>query len=654
MSELTTDSQERWDWRRQGTRLSGAAYLFVLLLSTIGTALVVNQVFNIGLFGFLPISNRYYYLLIGLFLAVTYIVFPAREADATRVRIYDWLLAGAVLGAGGYLAAQAEAMIAGGWDILAPPVAAMVSGFFTLLALEGVRRCGGWPLFVICGLFGAFPLFAESMPGVLWGSQFSLAETVSAHAMGVESIIGIPMRVVADLLVGFIVFGVVLAWTGGGEFFMNFATSLMGRSRGGPAKIAIVSSGFFGSLSGSVISNVITTGTMTIPTMRRCGYPPAYAGAVEACASTGGALMPPVMGAVAFIMASFLNTSYTSIMVAAVVPALLFYLALVLQADLYAARHGLQGLPADQIPSVRGVLRQGWFYLIALFALVYLLLSGMNEAHAPWYISGLLLAGGLALNRGLLNGGRLLDLVVEVGKNIAHLVAILAGVGLIVGALSMTGVGNAFSRELIQYAGNSVPLLLVLGALTSFILGMGMTVSACYIFLAIVLAPALTQLGLNPIAVHLFVLYWGMLSYITPPVAIAAVAAASIAGSKPLETGFMAMRLGAVVFILPFLFVVNPALILHGSISEIVVSIGTSLVAVWMLSASFERWLYGIGELKFWQAGLLLLGGLALMVPEHRTDLIGAIVLAALYLQGLLAKRARVSQAVRPPVDTGT
>ena len=648
MSEHSFEAEERWGWRRRETRLSGFAYLFVLLLSAVGTVLVVNQVFNIGIFGFLPISNRYYYLLIGLFLAVTFIVFPARAADATRVRFYDWLLAAAVIGAGSYLAAQAENMIAGGWDILAPPTAATVSGIFMLLALEGVRRCGGLPLFIICGLFGLFPLVADSMPGVLWGSQFSLAETVSAHAMGVESIIGIPMRVVADLLVGFIIFGVVLAKTGGGEFFMNFATSLMGRSRGGPAKVAIISSAFFGSLSGSVISNVITTGNMTIPTMRRCGYPPAYAGAVEACASTGGALMPPVMGAVAFIMASFLNTSYTTIMLAAVVPALLFYIALVLQADQYAARNGLKGLPAEQIPPLTGVLKQGWFYLLALFALVYLLLTGSSEARVPWYIAGLLLLGVPLLNRRTPDGADLLDLIVEIGKNVAHLVAILAGVGLVVGALSMTGVGNAFSRELIQYAGNNVPLLLILGALTSFILGMGMTVSACYIFLAIVLAPALTQLGLNPIAVHLFVLYWGMLSYITPPVAIAAVAAASIAGSKPLETGFMAMRLGAVVFILPFIFVVNPALILHGSIDEVIIAVGTSLVAVWMLSSAFERWLYGVGELKLWQAGLLLLGGLALMLPEHKTDLIGALIVGGLYLHGFLSKRTRSTQAGQP------
>jgi TRAP transporter 4TM/12TM fusion protein len=530
-------------------------------------------------------------------------------------------------------------MISQGWDILAPQGPAIVSGFVTLLALEAVRRAGGLPLFLICAVFGAYPLYADHMPGFLWGMSFSLAETASAHVMGAEGVLGIPMRVVADLLVGFIVFGVVLSCTGGGEFFMGFATALMGRTRGGPAKVAIISSGLFGSLSGSVISNVVTTGTITIPTMRRCGYPPAYAAAVEASASTGGALMPPVMGAVAFIMASFLNTSYSTIMVAAAVPAALFYGALVLQADAYAARNGLKGLAEKDIPALGAVLRKGWYYGIGLFALIYLLVFTSQESRAPYYVSLIILACVALFDRAQLSLPRLLDLLVEVGKNVAHLVAILAGVGLIVGALSTTGVGNAFSRELIQYAGTSVPLLLILGALTSFVLGMGMTVSACYVFLAIVLAPALTQLDLSPLAVHLFILYWGMLSYITPPVAIAAVAAAHIAGAKPLKTGFMAVRLALTVFVLPFIFVVNPALILQGSLPEILVAVTTTSIAVWLLAAGFERYLYGVGPLKQWQAVLVLAAAGTLMLPGHQTDLIGVLIMGALYGHHALTKR---------------
>jgi TRAP transporter 4TM/12TM fusion protein len=619
-----------WGWRRE-RRLSGAAWFVALALSTAGIAVVINQIFNLGAFGFRPISTAFYYLLIGLFLSVAFLSFPARRADELTVRWYDWLLVGTTLVTGGYLAWNAKNILSMGWDLLAPTTPTAFAGVLVALALEGVRRCGGLPLLIICGVFAVYPLFAGSMPGVLWGSEYTVAETVRAHSMGVESIIGIPMRVVSDLLIGFIIFGVALTVSGGGEFFMNLATALMGGSRGGPAKVAILASGFFGSLSGSVISNVISTGAMTIPTMKRCGYPATYAGAVEACASTGGALMPPVMGAVAFIMASFLNVPYSDVMIAAAVPALLFYTVLLLQADAYAARVGLQGLPRDQLPSVVATLRSGWVYLVSLGLLVYLLLFESIESLAPFWSAAILVVTAILITRGRDRIRIVLDMIVEAGQNIAHLVGILAGIGLVVGALSITGVGNAFSRELVQYAGDSVFLMLVLGALTSFILGMGMTVSACYIFLAIVLAPALVEAGLNTMASHLFILYWGMLSYITPPVSLAAVAAAGIAGASAMGTGLKAMRLGLVLFILPFLFVYNPALILEGSVFEVSVSVATALVAVWLLSSAFERYLYFAGPLAVWQAGVLLVGGLALMVPEHRTDLVGLAALALVY-----------------------
>ncbi|MBB4285174.1 TRAP transporter permease [Roseospira goensis] len=634
----TTAPTLEWGWRGDG-RLSGAAWFAALVLSTAGFLVVVNQIFNLGAFGFRPISTGYYYLLIALFLAVAFLSFPGARRDAHHVRWYDWLLAGLTLAVGGYLAWNATNIISRGWDLLAPDLPTAVAGALVLLALEGVRRCGGLPLLIICAVFAVYPLFAGSMPGVLWGSQYTLAETARAHAMGVESIIGIPMRVVSDLLIGFILFGVALVASGGGEFFMRLATALLGGTRGGPAKVAILSSGFFGSLSGSVISNVISTGAMTIPTMKRCGYPASYAGAVEACASTGGALMPPVMGAVAFIMASFLNVPYVDIMVAAAVPAILFYLILLLQADAFAARTGLTGLPRDQIPSLVATLRAGWIYLFSLGLLVTLLIGFSIESKAPFYASALLVVTAMLLQRGTGRIKVVANMMVEVGKNISHLIGILAGIGLIVGALSITGVGNAFSRELVQYAGDNVFLMLVLGALTSFILGMGMTVSACYIFLAIVLAPALIQSGLDRMASHMFILYWGMLSYITPPVALAAVAAAGIANAPAMATGMKAMRLGLVLFILPFLFVYNPALILNGTTVDVAVSVATAAVAVWMLSSAFERYLYFAGTLRAWHAVVLLAGGLALMMPEHRTDAIGLLALLMVYGERLMVHR---------------
>lgn len=616
-------------WRVKGQRISGLAWFVVFALSLVGLAIITNQVFNLQVLGFRPISTGFYYIVLGLFLPVAFLCTPARPADNTAVRWYDWILAAGAFGTCLYFANHTNEILYSGWEFEAPRPVVALATLLVLLSLEAVRRCAGFPLFVICAVFALFPLFAGSMPGFLWGVQMSFSETVLSHSLGVESIIGIPIRVIADLLIGFIVFGVALTVSGGGVFFMDFASALMGNSRGGPAKVAILSSGFFGSLSGSVISNVISTGSMTIPTMKKCGYPPSYAAAVEACASTGGALMPPVMGSVAFVMASFMNVPYADIMVAATVPALLFYLVLLIQTDLYAARNGLKGLPKDQLPKLWLVLRSGWIYLLSLAALVWLLLATNAEAKAPFYITVLLVIAAMIRERknGILTP--VVGVIMESGATIGMLVGVLAGVGMVVGALAITGVGNSFSRELVQYAGGNPYLLLLFGALTSFILGMGMTVSACYIFLAVVLAPALVDAGFSQMASHLFILYWAMLSYITPPVAMAAVAAASIAQAPAMKTGVTAMRLGAILFVLPFLFVLNSNLILEGDLPHIALAVSTAILSILMLAAASERWIYLLGrQAKGWEVALLLVGGLCLLIPERITDLVGLLALA--------------------------
>lgn len=626
-------------------RLTGAAWFVTFALSLVGLAIIVNQIFNLQTLGFRPISTAYYYIVVALFMPVAFLANPARRADAARVRWYDWLLAVAAFGICLYFAAHTDEILNRGWEYVAPTPVTFMAGGLVLLSLEAVRRCAGLPLFIICGVFAAFPLYTGHLPGFLWGVQLTLPETVLSHALGVESIIGIPIRVIADLLIGFIVFGVALTVSGGGAFFMDLAGALMGHARGGPAKVAILSSGFFGSLSGSVISNVISTGAMTIPTMKRSGYPAAYAGAVESCASTGGALMPPVMGSVAFVMASFMGVPYAEIMVAAAVPALLFYLVLLIQTDCYAAKNGLKGLPRDQLPRLWKVLRSGWVFLISLAALVVLLLATNAEAKAPFYVTVLLLVTALIRARNEKSVRPVLQLVMESGTTIGMLVGVLAGVGMVVGALAITGVGNAFSRELLQYAGGNPYLLLVFGALTSFILGMGMTVSACYIFLAVVLAPALVQGGFSEMSSHLFILYWAMLSYITPPVAMAAVAASSIAKAPAMKTGVTAMRLGAILFVLPFLFVLNPSLILQGDLPDILRSVSTAILSILMLAAASERYLYILARRAAgWEALLMLAGGLCLLAPERISDVVGLLLLAIVYGFGL-ARRPRPALA---------
>ena len=611
----------------------------IMSLGLFGVFMAVNQQFLLNIAGFQPLGNAYLYYLIGLFLAVSFLALPISEGLRGRYEWVNLLLAVLAIVSGGWLGWHGLEIIQKGWEYDAPPLADVMAFILILMTLEGVRRAGGPILLCTALLFGAYPLFAGYMPGFLWGTQFTLVETVRAHVLGVESIIGIPMQVVAELVIGFVIFGSVLVATKGSDFFMELASALLGTSRGGPAKVAVLGSGILGSLSGSVISNILTSGPFSIPTMRKVGYPASYAAAVEACASTGATLMPPVMGTVAFVMASFLGVPYSAIVLAAVIPALLFYAALLFQVDMFAARRGLQGLPRSETPDIWPVLKMGWPYLLSLAVLIYVLMGLRLEARSPYYASAVMILATSFRKETRMNWTRLKDLVLDIAVNVSTLVAVLAGIGLVVGGLSYTGVAGAFSRELLLYANGSVPLMLLAGAITSFVLGMGMTVTACYIFLSILLAPALVQAGLNPIASHLFILYWGMLSYITPPVALAAITAANVAGAKPMETGFRAMRLGLPLFVLPFIFVYDPALIMEGTWINIVERVVLTLVALWAITSAFEAWIYGVGRVGWISRIIFGVAGILVILPELTTSLAGGAVLLGVIAVNVIRRR---------------
>ena len=622
-------------------RVSGPVYWLTLFLGGFGILAAINQTFSINAFNYVLIDNAYFYLLIAIFLSLAFLIFPARKKDATHVPIYDWLLFAITLVTSLYLSYHGEDMIEQGWDIIAPELPTLAAAIMCALAMEGVRRAGGIVLFIVCMTFFTFPLWTDHAPGFLWGVGKDPIELVRTYAMGFESIVGLPMRVAGNILIGFLVFGSALVVTGGGEFFMNFAAALLGKSRGGPAKVAILSSGFFGSLSGSVISNVITTGQLTIPTMKRAGYPPVYAASVEACASTGGTLMPPVMGAVAFLMAEFLNIPYGEIVIAAAVPSILFYLALLLQVDCYAAVNGLRGQPAEEIPSIWDTLKDGWFYIFSLALLVYMLVFMRIELYAPYYTTVVLIVSAALFRKKekRFNFASFKELIIESSTIISNIVAILAGIGVIVGSLAFTGVGGAFSRELIGFAGGNLALLLAMGAITSFLLGMGVTVSACYIFLAIVMGPALINFGLDPIASHLFILYWGMISYITPPVALAAVTAAVIAKSDQWKTGVMAMRLGSIKFILPFIIVLTPALIIRGEPFDIFLTISTCTIAVVVMAAGFEGYLYWIGRIGWPTRILMFISAAGFLYQDYVAQMLGLVAAVVGYTCQLIFRR---------------
>lgn len=614
----------------------------VIALGTLGVLMAINQQFLLNLFGFQPLGNAYLYYLMAIFLAVTFLVLPASPHPRGKLIILDLVLAALALVSGCWLGAHGLDIIQRGWEYDAPPMADVMAGIMIVLVLEGVRRAGGTILLVTALLFGSLPLYADSLPGFLWGTQYSPVSTVRAYVLGVEGIIGIPMQVVAELVIGFVIFGAVLVITKGSDFFMDLAAALLGRSRGGPAKVAVLGSGILGSLSGSVISNVLTSGPFSIPTMRKVGYPASYAAAIEACASTGATLMPPVMGTVAFVMASFLGVPYSTIVIAAIIPAVLFYVALLFQVDMFAARRGLQGLPREDIPPVWPVLKQGWPYLLSLAVLIFVLMGLRMEARSPYYASAVMLIATAFRKETRITLTRVIELLRDIAVNIAGLVAVLAGIGLVVGGLSYTGIAGAFSRELLLYAGGNLALMLIAGAVTSFVLGMGMTVTACYIFLSILLAPALVEAGLHPIASHLFILYWGMLSYITPPVALAAITAANIAGSKPMETGLRAMRLGLPLFVLPFIFVNDPALIMAGSFVEIVFRVAVTIVALWAITSAFEGWIYRVGRIEAISRVAFGIGGVLIILPELTTSFIGVGVLAAVILVNLALRKRQL------------
>lgn len=636
---MTADTKATADISAGKPDYSPTVRWLVMGLGLLGVAMAVNQQFLLGIAGFQPLGNAYLYFLIGIFLAISFLAQPLALGLAKRFVWINLVLAALALISAGWLGWHGLEIIQKGWEYDAPLRADIMATILIVLTLEGVRRAGGPVLLFTAFAFGSYPLFAGYMPGFLWGTQFSLIETVRAHVLGVESIIGIPMQVVAELVIGFVIFGSVLVITRGSDFFMELAAALLGTTRGGPAKVAVLGSGILGSLSGSVISNILTSGPFSIPTMRKVGYSPSYAAAVEACASTGATLMPPVMGTVAFVMASFLGVQYSAIVIAALIPALLFYVALLFQVDMYAARQGLHGMDRSETPDIMPVLKKGWPYLLSLAVLIYVLMGLRLEARSPYYASLVMIVATSFRKETRMTWTQLKVLVLDIAVNIANLVAVLAGIGLVVGGLSYTGVAGAFSRELLLYAGGNTALMLIAGAVTSFVLGMGMTVTACYIFLSILLAPALVQAGLNPIASHLFILYWGMLSYITPPVALAAITAANLAGSKPIETGFRAMRLGMPLFVLPFIFVYDPALIMEGSWIAIVERVGLTLVAIWAVTASFESWIYGVGRIGFFSRIAFAAGGLLIVVPELLTSLVGGLVLVAVIVVNLVRRR---------------
>ncbi|MDG2251340.1 MAG: TRAP transporter fused permease subunit [Gammaproteobacteria bacterium] len=604
----------------------------------------------------ITVQNHYYYALMGLLLPLCFLIYPTFRSPKSYY--FDSVLSLAAFSSCAFFFVNAETMLDFGWEFLAPSYAVWVSYLLWVLIMEAVRRSGGMVLFLLVLVFSLYPIVADKLPGPISGMSSSLSETASYHVMSIESILGLPFRAFAQLVIGFLIFGIALQQTGGGRFFINLAFAVFGHVRGGSAKVAIVSSGLMGSMSGSVITNVLTTGQMTIPAMQKNGMEKDYAAGIEACASTGGVLLPPIMGSTAFVMATFLNVPYTTVALAAAIPAFLYFFGLFIQVDAYAARKGLVGTPKEELPSLSTTMKQGWFYIAAFAVLIFLLVYLQREAVAPFIATGVLVVLNQLSTDNRWNLKQAASFLVATGKLLMELLTIMAGVGLIVGALSVTGLSGTLVNDLLYLAGDSTLLLLLMGAFSSFLLGIGMTVTAAYIFLAIVLAPALIQGGLDPMSVHLFILYWGMLSFITPPVALGAFAAASIAGSSALSTGFKAMRLGSIIYFIPFFFVLEPALIMEGSLLQTLTATLKVAIGIVLIAGTLQSYVIAIGFIdrpgSLGAAGriLVIIGGGLIALPT--TEVIGfnvgqvtlLIVGAITASMGILISRRSISDSV--------
>jgi TRAP transporter 4TM/12TM fusion protein len=603
------------------------------------------------MFGFVLFTEQYVAGILAIAFLLLFLAVPARKGQSQAVPPWYDILAGiAGFVAAGYISVRFVEL---GTQMFFAPLDGLIAAIVVVvLSLEGIRRTVGWPLVIVVLVFIFYGLFGHLIPGVLRARPSGAQQLAFYLAFDSNAILGTPIMVAATIVIAFVLFGNLLMATGGSAFFTDIALATMGRYRGGSAKIAVAGSALFGTISGSAVANVVATGVVTIPMMKKSGYAPHQAAAIESVASTGGSLMPPVMGAAAFLMAEFLQISYGQVMLVALVPAILYYAVLFVVADLEAARNGIARVEEGLIPRALSVLKDGWYFPLPFGVLIYTLfwLNRRPEEAALYSALALLICAILfGYKRERPSVAAVFDAVRQTGLGVLDIIMICCGAGIVIGVLSISGLGFGLTLTLVGIAGKSLLLLLVLAALISIVLGMGMPTVAVYVLLAALVAPAMVEAGVLPEAAHLFVLYFGMMSFITPPVAVASFAAASIAKADPFRTGFTAMRFGWAAYIVPFLFVYSPELILIGRPEKIAFDIVTAFAGIWMISAGFVGYaLLPLGALARWG---FVVAGACLLIPlsffSHALYLnIAGAVAAGLLLAWQMRLRTRGRPAV--------
>ncbi|SFP29005.1 TRAP transporter, 4TM/12TM fusion protein [Oscillibacter sp. PC13] len=618
----------------------------IKIAAVLGLILAVVQLYG-GLWPIATQTLRAIHVALGLGMA--FMVYPFFKKKDGRPDLLssklmfavDFLFATGIILCCTYFITQLEALAYRGGNPSTMDV--IVSCVAVLLVLESCRRSLGAAMPIIAVIFIVYAMLGN-LPGFLQHRAIDL-EWLSTHLfLTTEGVFGTTIGASATTVFLFVLFGAALEKTGGGEFFLQLAYSICGRYRGGTAKVAVVGSGLMGMISGSAVANVAGVGSIAIPLMKQTGYSADDAGAIEAVSASGGLIMPPVMGAAAFIMAENLGLPYSTIILAAALPATLYYMAILFSVDFIAGRQGLVGMPKEQLPKFKDVMKVGYLYIIPMLILIYFICIAKTSAQraAFWgFVSIVVLYAVQKIGKEKDIRGfwkMFLDILIDGSRQAVSIVAACACAGIIVGVISLTGLGLTLSSALVDLAGGSLFLLLVYTAVACIILGMGLPVTACYIILAVLAAPAIIKLGVPAIAAHLFVMYYGVLSNITPPVALASYVAAGISKSKPLNVAVTSCKMSVVLFVLPFMFVYQPVLILQDVQAVALISaLVTSVIGVIAISAGSQR--YFLQKASFAECSLLLIGGFCMLYPESISDIVGIVLFAVVLLFQLKKKK---------------
>lgn len=572
--------------------------------------------------------QRTIHLMFGL--TLIFLLYPGRKSwSRSSMNPIDVICALLGIGTTGYLLLNyQELVLRAGLNTQTDIIVGIIG---VLMVFEATRRTVGWPMLTVALIFVAYAFLGPYMPGILAHCGVGFDELVSHLFFTTEGIFGVPMGVSSTFIYLFILFGAYLDATGLGKFFIDMANALAGWAIGGPAKVAVLSSGLMGTVSGSSVANVAGTGSFTIPMMKKLGYRPSFAGAVEAAASTGGQLMPPVMGAAAFLMAEFVGVPYIEVVKAAVIPALLYYTGIWLSVHYEAKKYGLKGTPRDQLPKFGPLLREKGHLAVPLIVIVYLLVSGYTPMRAALYAIGLTIVCACMRKNTRITFAQFINGLVEGSQSVLGVLIACASAGIIIGVVTKTGVGLKLATALLDLAQGKMIPAMFFTMITSLILGMGVPTTANYVITSTIAAPALVQMKVPVLAAHMFAFYFGIVADVTPPVALAAYAGSGIAGSNPMKTGVTAAKLAIAAFVVPYIFVLAPQLLMiNATVPMILMAMVTAIIGMWGLSLAMigfcQHPLTALQRIAFF------IGGLCLIIPGSMTDIAGIGILVLCYL----------------------